>query len=111
VTLVPPAEDREQVKVLRLPRDQIELTHLLPDTIYRVKRNRNGDIQLLLQVQDRWGSYQLRVLVETGAHANLVRRGLHPERLFAPPNDHCILALPAFKGWKGDSVKCSCISA
>ncbi len=32
VTLVPPAEDTEQVKVLRLRRDQIDPIHLLPDT-------------------------------------------------------------------------------
>ncbi len=51
VALVPSAEDTEQVKVLRLRRDQIDPTHLLPDTIYRVKRNCNGDLQLLLQVQ------------------------------------------------------------
>ena len=87
VTLVPPAEDTEQVKVLRLRRDQIDPTHLLPDTIYRVKRNRNGDLQLLLQVQARAADgdlYPLRVLVDTGAQANLVRRGVLPERLFAP---------------------------
>ena len=87
VTLVPPAEDTEQVKVLRLRRDQIDPTQLLPDTIYRVKRNRNGDLQMLLQVQARAPTgdlYPLKVLVDTGAQANLVRRGVLPERLFAP---------------------------
>jgi hypothetical protein len=77
VTLVPPAEDTEQVKVLRLRLDQIEPTHLLSNTIYGVKRNRNGDLQLLLQVQARATDgdlYPIRVLVDTGAQANLVRR-------------------------------------
>ncbi len=87
MTLVPLAADKEKVKVLRLRRNQIDPTHLLADTIYRVKRNRNGDLQLLLQVQALAADgdlYPLRLLVDTGAQANLVRRGVLPERLFAP---------------------------
>lgn len=54
VTLPPSTVDgTEQVKVLRLRRDQIDTSHLLPDTIYCVKRKSNGDLQMLLQVQAR----------------------------------------------------------